>query len=205
MTLQRYVLAVLLVACGGSSVVADDTIPDGSSDGKADSRGPCDGLGCAQGPGKLTLHVVDDQFMQPVASPTFSENMQMLQAVCSMGDASMCTAWEFPNLSIGAHTITIKAPNALDAMVTVQISGPAGCCGFGPDVDKTVVMTKLSPSNLCMSTSGTVGMGLCCSTTNDFPDTCLTGACGCSPQNSKMVQVCNCPQGKCYDAKVGCK
>src|SRR5439155_17738003 len=111
----------------------------------------------------------------------------------------------FPNLYIGAHTITIKATNALDAMVTVQLSGPTGCCGFGPDVDKTVVMTKLSPSSLCTSTGGTASMNLCCSSSNDFPDTCLTGACGCSPMNSKMIQVCNCPQGKCYDAKLGCK
>jgi len=54
---------------------------------------------------------------------------------------SACSAWEFPGLFIGAHTIVVHATNTLDATVMVTISGPAGCCGLGPDVEKTVVMT----------------------------------------------------------------
>lgn len=195
----------VLAACGSST--ADDKASDASADGKADSSGnPCEGLGCASGAGRLTLHVVDSTFMQPIAKPTFTENGQPVAANCAMNDdAGACTAWGFPNLYIGPHTIVVHAMNALDATIMVTLSGPNGCCGFGPDVDKTVVMMTLSPSSLCTSTGGTVGMNLCCSTVMDFPDLCLTGACGCSPMNSKMVQVCNCGQGKCYDAKLGCK
>ncbi|HET7373721.1 MAG TPA: hypothetical protein VFJ20_10055 [Gemmatimonadaceae bacterium] len=205
MTVHRFLGAALLVACGGTATVADDVGSDASSgDGKADSRGPCDGLGCAIGPGKLILHVVDSQFMQPIASPTFTENGQMLQPTCIMGDSGACSAWQFAGLFIGGHTIVVHAPNALDATLMVTISGPTGCCGFGPDVDKTVVMSTLSPNNACTSTGGTIEMRSCCSSSNDFPDLCLTGACGCSPQNSKMIQVCACPQGKCYKPNIGC-
>ena len=98
-----------MIACGGSSVADDVGKEGGAGDAKADSNSnPCEGLGCAQGPGKLTLHVVDSMFMQPIASPTFSENMQVLQGYCVMGDASGCAAWEFPGLGIGPHTITVR-------------------------------------------------------------------------------------------------
>ena len=142
--------------------------------------------------------------MQPPATVTFLESGKMVQATCTAGDAGACTTWELLNLGIGAHTIVVHASNALDAMLMVQILGPTGCCGMGPDVEKTVTVTALSPSSLCTSTGGTAGMQLCCTSSNDFPDLCLTGACGCAPQNSKMIQVCNCPQGKCYKPNVGC-
>ena len=51
----------------------------------------------------------------------------------------------------------------------------------------------------CASAGGTVGTALCCGATGDFPNMCAIGACGCSPTSSHMVQVCNCPAGKCFD------
>ena len=49
--------------------------------------------------------------------------------------------------------------------------------------------------------AGNVGMSLCCQAASDFPNRCAIGACGCSPMNSHMVKVCNCPNGKCFDGK----
>ncbi|HEX7602150.1 MAG TPA: hypothetical protein VF316_11115 [Polyangiaceae bacterium] len=51
----------------------------------------------------------------------------------------------------------------------------------------------------CTGSGGTVGTSLCCKNTTDFPNTCNVGPCGCSPQNSHTVQVCQCPQTKCFD------
>ena len=58
---------------------------------------------------------------------------------------------------------------------------------------------------LCTSTGGTVDMGLCCLSSGDFPSSCLTGACGCAPNNSHMVKTCTCPAAQCFDPAVGCK
>ncbi len=57
---------------------------------------------------------------------------------------------------------------------------------------------------LCTSTGGTVSTALCCKNTTDFPSTCTTGACGCSPQNSHNVQSCQCPTNKCFTQQLGC-
>lgn len=61
------------------------------------------------------------------------------------------------------------------------------------------------PAMLCTDTGGTVDNGICCLATGNFPDMCGTGPCGCSPNNSHSVLICNCPGGKCYDPAVGCK
>jgi hypothetical protein len=41
----------------------------------------------------------------------------------------------------------------------------------------------------------------CTSLTADFPNNCMVGACGCSPQNSKTVNVCRCPTNMCFDGQ----
>ena len=51
----------------------------------------------------------------------------------------------------------------------------------------------------CVSSGGTVKTRMCCGSTGDFPNTCLIGACGCSPENSKETKVCDCGPGKCFD------
>lgn len=59
--------------------------------------------------------------------------------------------------------------------------------------------------NLCLNTGGAIGSGSCCGSVGDFPDSCLVGACGCSPEYSHEVKTCNCPQGMCFDQNRGCK
>jgi hypothetical protein len=111
-------------------------------------------------PGKLTLRVLDSKTMAPVASPTFEEMARPLVGICvgtpdagavvdggdagDAGDAgvSACPAWEFANLSVGQHNIQVGAPGYNQVPVAVTVLGPSGCCGTGPDVDKTVLLVK---------------------------------------------------------------
>jgi hypothetical protein len=51
----------------------------------------------------------------------------------------------------------------------------------------------------CLASGGTVGEAVCCASVEDFPDTCLVGACGCSAEYSHAVQVCTCPAGTCFN------
>jgi len=55
----------------------------------------------------------------------------------------------------------------------------------------------------CLDSGGSIGQGQCCQSTRPFPNTCLIGACGCSPDYSHEVPVCDCPAGSCFDG-MGC-
>jgi formate hydrogenlyase subunit 3/multisubunit Na+/H+ antiporter MnhD subunit len=54
----------------------------------------------------------------------------------------------------------------------------------------------------CTDSGGTVKTSLCCKSVSDFPNNCLIGACGCSPENSHDVKVCECPEDKCFDGNA---
>lgn len=61
---------------------------------------------------------------------------------------------------------------------------------------------NIQPSEVeksCLSSGGQVVTGMCCISASDFPNSCLIGACGCSPTNSHRVKTCNCGEGKCFD------
>ncbi len=51
----------------------------------------------------------------------------------------------------------------------------------------------------CVLSGGTIGTASCCSLTGDFPNTCLIGACGCSPTYSHQVKKCDCGEDKCFN------
>jgi hypothetical protein len=51
----------------------------------------------------------------------------------------------------------------------------------------------------CTSSDGTVTTAMCCQSASDFPNNCLIGACGCSPDNSHSVKVCDCGEGRCFN------
>jgi len=55
----------------------------------------------------------------------------------------------------------------------------------------------------CLTSGGTVTSAMCCASTGDFPDTCAIGACGCAPDTSHAVRVCECSAGSCFDGS-GC-
>lgn len=52
----------------------------------------------------------------------------------------------------------------------------------------------------CVNSGGIVTTDSCCLSVGDFPNTCLIGACGCSPSNSHEVKACDCGAGKCWDS-----
>ena len=54
----------------------------------------------------------------------------------------------------------------------------------------------------CVLSGGTVDTATCCESVDDFPDTCATGACGCSPDDSHEVAVCDCGEGSCFNGLV---
>jgi hypothetical protein len=53
----------------------------------------------------------------------------------------------------------------------------------------------------CEETGGIITTAQCCQSVGDFPNTCLTGGCSCSPDNSHEVAFCQCPQGSCFDGE----
>jgi hypothetical protein len=78
----------------------------------------------------------------------------------------------------------------------------AGCCldrNYNNICDDEEVPTE---RQLCERSGGLVVTRLCCASANDFPNTCLIGACGCSPDNSREVSVCECGKGRCWNGKV---
>lgn len=68
-----------------------------------------------------------------------------------------------------------------------------------------VADTASGPEGRCLDTGGSVAQALCCQSTSDFPSSCAIGPCGCAPNYSHTVQVCQCPSGTCFDPAVGCK
>jgi len=61
------------------------------------------------------------------------------------------------------------------------------------------IIPGISKESACTNSGGIVATGMCCLQTGDFPDLCLIGACGCSPDNSHEVKVCECGEGMCFD------
>jgi len=51
----------------------------------------------------------------------------------------------------------------------------------------------------CLDSGGEVSTSLCCKATSDFPNLCLVGPCGCSPENSHEVKICDCGTDKCFN------
>ena len=51
----------------------------------------------------------------------------------------------------------------------------------------------------CVETGGTILSQLCCKSASELPNTCAAGACGCSPEDSAPLDVCDCPPGRCFD------
>jgi len=53
----------------------------------------------------------------------------------------------------------------------------------------------------CINSGGEIKTSLCCKSVGDYPNLCLIGACGCSPENSHQVKICDCGEGECFDGE----
>lgn len=58
-----------------------------------------------------------------------------------------------------------------------------------------------STTNKCVVGGGVVTQSLCCQSATEFPNTCAIGACGCSPSNSKNIDVCDCGINSCWNGE----
>jgi len=54
----------------------------------------------------------------------------------------------------------------------------------------------------CIDSGGRISISLCCKSTEDYPNLCLIGPCGCLPDNSHQVKICDCGEGKCFNGNT---
>ena len=62
-----------------------------------------------------------------------------------------------------------------------------------------ITAESVKREHACAISDGTIKTSLCCKSTEDFPNSCLIGACGCSITDSHEVKICDCGEGKCFD------
>jgi len=98
-------------------------------------------------------------------------------------------------------------------MIAIILGAYANMSTYQPQAEKTdsindtteetknqtfIKQKKLS----CIGSGGTVANQSCCKAVEDFSNNCIIGGCGCSPDNSHEVEVCNCPEEQCFDGNV---
>lgn len=64
---------------------------------------------------------------------------------------------------------------------------------------KAIIGEGDEQESTCINSGGTVATSSCCMTTSDFPNLCLIGPCGCSPENSHEVKICDCGADECFN------
>jgi hypothetical protein len=64
---------------------------------------------------------------------------------------------------------------------------------------KDITTEEAKKEQSCLMSGGTIESSICCTSTSDFPNLCLVGACGCSPTNSHQVKTCICGEDKCFN------
>ena len=69
------------------------------------------------------------------------------------------------------------------------------------DVLKEVTPELVKNEQSCLISGGSIKTSSCCLSVEDFPNTCLIGACGCSLENSHQVKTCDCGEEKCWDGR----
>ncbi len=89
------------------------------------------------------------------------------------------------------------------AAVVIIASGSVFLLASLHNSGTTVIVSQAQEG--CIASGGTVGEGLCCASVEDFPDTCLVGACACSAEFSHAVKTCSCPAGTCFNGTACAK
>ncbi|XOB40381.1 MAG: hypothetical protein ACKKMR_03680 [Candidatus Nealsonbacteria bacterium] len=67
--------------------------------------------------------------------------------------------------------------------------------------DEETGKVKDRAGEACINSGGEATTSLCCKATSDYPNLCLVGPCGCSPENSHQVKICDCGENKCFDGE----
>ena len=99
-----------------------------------------------------------------------------------------------------SHEITLSSliPNTVYYFI-VNSTDEADNNEISEEETFTTLQELTEEEQACIDSGGTVSTSLCCEATGDFPNLCLVGACGCSPENSHEVKICDCGTGKCFD------
>ena len=122
-----------------------------------------------------------------------------------------CNASEFclfpEGICSGPGTCTPK-PLMCPLMACIAEASVCGCdlvsyCSHCEAYGSGVSILHTGPcQQQCLSSGGMISTAMCCGSTNDFPNTCSIGACGCTPENSHQVNICDCGAGKCFDGSM---
>ncbi len=108
--------------------------------------------------------------------------------------------YEWTVQELFAEVLGIKALPASDRyLITIEDSEKNNVYDVS---DATFSIKGTTAEQDCISSGGSVETSLCCNSTEDFPNNCLVGACGCSPTNSHQVKICDCGEGKCFDGST---
>ena len=51
----------------------------------------------------------------------------------------------------------------------------------------------------CTDSGGAITAATCCGSADDFPDLCSVGPCGCAPEFSHTIYICDCAPDKCFN------
>lgn len=86
----------------------------------------------------------------------------------------------------------MKKRHLITGIVLLAAIGLVACSGGSRDSDADV-------ETRCLESGGRVTTSLCCTSSGDFPNLCAIGACGCAPDDSHEVKVCDCGPDKCFD------
>ena len=103
----------------------------------------------------------------------------------------------------GPGTCTSK-PNVCPLAPCSSVCGCDGnlYCSHCEAYMNGVSIFKAGPCSVeqeCIRSGGKITTAMCCKSAGDFPNTCAVGACGCAPENSHQVNICDCGTGKCFD------
>jgi heat shock protein HslJ len=169
----------------------------------------------------VKIQMMDDAVFVPdhpskYALELGSDGRATVRADCNRGSGSY--RLEGRSLTFGpmATTRAMCPPGSLSDRYLVQLAHVAswlerdGRLHLATGTDGSILEFQpapgqdglLSPAERCTRSGGTVGMASCCGLVGEFPSTCLPGACGCAPDKSHPVQVCQCPSGQCFDGRA---
>ena len=83
----------------------------------------------------------------------------------------------------------------------VAIGDPANFAGSSTGGSSSGSSGTGGAEALCTQSGGMVMTALCCGSASDFPNECLSGACGCAPAGGHEIKVCSCTEGDCFDGQ----
>ena len=161
---------------------------------------------CSDGSG--TCECKPAQFPTPTPTPTFcvdtvlcvrGSHWSATQCRCVPDTAGTPTACVDTELCIiGFHWSPEQCTCVPDQVRHSHVPhGPSG--PHAVHVPHAPHAPRGSAAQACQDSGGTVTSSLCCDSVGDFPNTCLIGACGCAPQASHEVRVCECGDTRCFD------